>query len=38
MKQTDQTLLEQMRITEFEMEARKALCSFTRADVAALLA
>lgn len=38
MRQTDQTLLEQMRITEFEMEARKALCSFTRADVTALLA
>jgi hypothetical protein len=29
MKQTDQTLLEQMRITEFEVEQRKALFSFS---------
>jgi diguanylate cyclase len=38
MKQTEQTLLEQMRITEFEVEHRKTLFSFTADDVAALLA
>lgn len=32
MKQTDQTLLEQMRISEFEVEHRKALFSFTPSD------
>lgn len=37
MKQTDEILLEQMRITEFELEHRKALFSFTQADVKSLL-
>lgn len=32
MKQTDQTLLEQMRFTEFEVENRKALFSITAQD------
>ena len=32
MKQTDQTLLEQMRISEFEVEHRKSLFSFTPSD------
>ncbi|WP_410499577.1 protoglobin domain-containing protein [Chitinibacter sp. S2-10] len=36
MKQTEQTLLEQMRITEFEIEFRKTLFSINEADVAAL--
>jgi diguanylate cyclase len=36
MKTTDQSLLEQMRITEFEVEYRKALCFFTEADVKSL--
>jgi diguanylate cyclase len=36
MKTTDQSLLEQMRITEFEVEYRKTLCSFTQADVESL--
>jgi len=36
MKQADQTLLEQMRMTEFELEYRKALCCFTQADAGAL--
>lgn len=31
-KQTDQTLLEQMRITDFEVEHRKRLFSFTESD------
>lgn len=38
MKQTEQTLLEQMRITEFEIEHRKALFGFSQVDVKALLA
>lgn len=38
MKQTEQTLLEQMRITEFEVEHRKTLFSFTAEDTAALVA
>lgn len=38
MKPIDQTLLEQMRITEFEVEHRKALFDLTQADVEALLA
>jgi diguanylate cyclase (GGDEF)-like protein len=37
MKQTDQTLLEQMRITEFDVEHRKSLIGFTHADAKALL-
>jgi len=37
MKQTDLTLLEQMRITEFEVEQRKELLDFTRSDVDYLL-
>ncbi|PIW60764.1 diguanylate cyclase [Shewanella sp. CG12_big_fil_rev_8_21_14_0_65_47_15] len=37
MLQTEQTLFEQMRITELEIEFRKALFSFTLADVKALL-
>lgn len=37
MLQTEQTLFEQMRITELEIEFRKALFSFTQADVKALL-
>lgn len=37
MRQTEQTLLEQMRITEFEVESRKALLSFSAADVQALV-
>jgi diguanylate cyclase len=36
-RQTDQTLLEQMRITDFEIEYRKTLFSLTEADVEALL-
>lgn len=36
MLQTEQTLFEQMRITELEIESRKALFSFTGADVKAL--
>jgi diguanylate cyclase len=32
MKQTEQTLLEQMRITDFEVEHRKTLFSFSTAD------
>lgn len=36
MKQTERTLLEQMRITEFEVENRKALFGFTDADARAL--
>jgi hypothetical protein len=36
MLQTEQTLFEQMRITELEIESRKALFSFTAADVKAL--
>ena len=32
MKQTDQTLLEQMRITDFEVEHRKTLFAFSNAD------
>ncbi len=35
--QTNQTLLEQMRISEFEVEHRQALLSFTQADIKALL-
>lgn len=37
MNQTDLTLLEQMRITEFDVEYRQALLSFGPADVKALL-
>jgi diguanylate cyclase len=37
MKHTDQTLLEQMQITDFEVEYRKALFSITTADAQALL-
>lgn len=37
MKQTDQSLLEQMRITDFDVEQRKALFSFTASDVQVLL-
>jgi len=37
MKQTELTLLEQMRITEFEVEHRKALLGFTADDVDCLL-
>lgn len=37
MKQTDLTLLEQMRITEFDVEYRQGLLSFTESDVKALL-
>lgn len=37
MNQTDQTLLEQLRITEFEVENRKTLFSFSQADVQVLL-
>jgi diguanylate cyclase len=37
MKQTEQTLLEQMQITEFEVDYRKALLFFTQADVKSLL-
>ncbi|MFA7518457.1 protoglobin domain-containing protein [Shewanella sp.] len=36
MLQTEQTLFEQMRITELEIESRKALFSFTGGDVKAL--
>jgi diguanylate cyclase (GGDEF)-like protein len=36
MKQTEQTLLEQMRITDFELEHRKTLFSFTSDDAKAL--
>lgn len=38
MKQTDQTLLEQMRITEFDIERRKELLAFGTQDVGALAA
>lgn len=38
MKPTDQTLLEQLRITELEIEQRKALFGFAFEDVKALLA
>jgi len=38
MKQTDQTLLEQMRINEPEVQHRKMLFAFTREDEAALAA
>lgn len=37
MKQTDQTLLEQMRITDFEIENRKALFTLTESDIDALV-
>ena len=37
MNQTDQTLLEQMRITDFEVEHRKFLFSFSSDDVQSLL-
>ena len=37
MKQTEQTLLEQMRITDFEVEHRKTLFSFTNTDAKLLL-
>jgi diguanylate cyclase (GGDEF)-like protein len=37
MKQTDQSLLEQMRITDFDVEQRKALFSFTASDAQTLL-
>jgi diguanylate cyclase (GGDEF)-like protein len=37
MKQTDQTLLEQMRITEFDIEHRKTLFCFSDTDSKALL-
>jgi diguanylate cyclase len=37
MKQTDQTLLEQMRITDFEIDNRKSLFTLTDDDVAALV-
>lgn len=37
MKKTDQTLLEQMRITDFEVEHRKILFSFSMADAQLLL-
>lgn len=37
MKKTEQTLLEQMRITEFEMEHRKALFSFSNDEAQLLL-
>ncbi|BBP01762.1 protoglobin domain-containing protein [Sulfuriferula nivalis] len=37
MKQTEQTLLEQMRITEFEVDQRKALFLFTKNDVQTLV-
>ena len=37
MKRTDQTLLEQMRITDFEVEHRKELFSFSEKDVALLV-
>ena len=37
MKQTDQTLLEQMQITEFDIEFRKELFSLNQKDVKALL-
>lgn len=37
MKQTDQTLLEQMRISEFEVEQRKALFTFSHKDVHTLV-
>ncbi|MEI6261467.1 MAG: GGDEF domain-containing protein [Deltaproteobacteria bacterium] len=37
MKQTDQTLLEQMRITEFEVEHRKNLFSFSQVDIELLV-
>lgn len=33
MKQTDQTLLEQLRITDFEVEYRKSLFSITQLDI-----
>lgn len=36
MLQTEQTLFEQMRITELEIDFRKSLFSFTLADVRAL--
>ncbi len=38
MKQTDQTLLEQMRITDFDIENRKALLSLTESDCSLLKA
>lgn len=38
MKKTEQTLLEQMRISEFDIEHRKELLAFGEEDVAALLA
>lgn len=37
MKQTEQTLLEQMRITDFEVEHRKTLFAFSSADAQLLL-
>lgn len=37
MKQTDQSLLEQMRITDFEVEHRKTLFSFSDADCQVIL-
>ena len=37
MNQTEQTLLEQMRITDFEVEHRKILFSFSNADAQLLL-
>ncbi|WP_157315043.1 GGDEF domain-containing protein [Chitinibacter sp. GC72] len=37
MRQTDQTLLEQMRITDFEVEYRKNLFNFADADIDALV-
>jgi diguanylate cyclase len=36
-KPTEQTLVEQMRITEFEIEQRRAIISLTEVDVAALI-
>lgn len=37
MKQTDQSLLEQMRITDFEIENRKMLFNFSHSDADALI-
>lgn len=37
MKQTEQTLIEQLRITDFEVEDRKSLLSFTNVDAQMLL-
>ena len=37
MKQTDQTLLEQLRITEFEIENRQHLFAIDKEDIALIV-